>query len=844
MFCDKLNKNINSSLCNIKKMYNCKSKVIGGYKMETDNRSLAQPKPNTNDNESVSLNITGMTCAACATRIEKNISKVQGVQKANVNLATEKAAVTYNPSQVSIEEIIEKVNKTGYGVEQEKVNLNIIGMTCAACATRIEKVLNKVDGVKNANVNLATEKASVEYIPGSTNVDQLVNMVRKAGYDAKLVSENEGDYEQSTREKAYRKQKIKFIVGAILSIPFLVMMISDFMMEYGNGGFFHLNPWIQFLLATVVQFYVGGHYYRDAYNSVRGGSANMAVLVVLGTSAAYLYSLVVTIMGTGQYLYFEAAAIVMTLIVLGKLLEIRAKGQTSEAIKKLMGLQAKTARVIRNGVEIDIPLEDVQTGELIIVRVGEKIPVDGIIIEGNTTVDESMLTGESMPVGKKAGDNVIGATMNKHGSFKFQATKVGKDTALSQIVKLVEEAQGSKAPIQQVADKISAVFVPIVIVIALATFGITFALVGFTPALVSTIAVLVIACPCALGLATPTAVMVGTGKGAENGLLIKGAEHLQNSQRVTTVVLDKTGTITKGEPDVTDIVPYGNLSKDEILQIAATAEKGSEHPLGEAIVNSATEKGIDLLKANNFNAIPGHGIEVSINKQKILIGNKKLMAQNNVNINASIDTMEKFEGEGKTAMLMAIDDSLAAIIAVADTVKETSSDAIKALKKLGIEVIMITGDNRLTAEAIANQVGVDRVLAEVLPEDKSAEVEKLKKEGKVVAMVGDGINDAPALAAADVGIAIGTGTDVAMEAADITLMRGDLMGIVDIILLSKSTMRKIRQNLFWAFAYNIILIPVAAIGLLNPILAGGAMAFSSVSVVGNTLFLRKWRPIR
>lgn len=794
--------------------------------------------------ENITLNITGMTCASCAARIEKNLTKVPGVEKAIVNLATEKAAVSYNPTEVSVEDIIAKVKKTGYGVQEEKVQLDIIGMTCAACATRIEKGLNKVEGVTNATVNLATEKASVEFIPGNTNIDQIIAAVKKAGYDAKVIGKADGDYEKSAREKAYKVQKTKFTVGAVLSIPFLLQMISDFMQEYGTGGFFHMNPWIQFLLASIVQFYVGGHYYRDAFNAVRGGSANMAVLVVLGTSAAYFYSLVVTIMGNGQFLYFEAAAIVMTLIVLGKLLETRAKGQTSEAIKALMGLQAKTARVIRDGAELDIPIEDVQLNDIIFVRAGEKIPVDGEMIEGSTSVDESMLTGESMPVSKKVGDQVIGATVNKHGSFKFKATKVGKDTALSQIIKLVEEAQGSKAPIQHLADKISGIFVPIVIVIALATFAITYFVAGFTPALVSMIAVLVIACPCALGLATPTAVMVGTGKGAENGLLIKGAEHLQNSQRVTTVVLDKTGTITKGEPDVTDIIAYGDYSEDELLKLAASAEKGSEHPLGEAIVNSAKEKGLQLQDGKNFTAIPGHGIQVEIDQQSVLIGNKKLMMKNNIEMSHALYKMEKLEGEGKTAMLMALNGTLAGIIAVADTVKETSAEAIKRMKELGIEVIMITGDNQLTAEAIAKQVGVDRVLAEVLPEDKSAEVEKLKQEGKVVAMVGDGINDAPALAAADVGIAIGTGTDVAIEAADITLMRGDLMGIVDTLRLSKATMRKIRQNLFWAFAYNIILIPVAAFGFLNPILAGAAMAFSSVSVVGNTLFLRKWQPVR
>ncbi len=794
--------------------------------------------------ENVTLSITGMTCAACANRIEKNIAKVPGVLKANVNLATEKASVTYNSAEASVEDIIAKIKKTGYGVQEEKLQFNIFGMTCAACSTRVEKALNKVDGVTNAVVNLATEKASVEFIPGNTNVDQLIAAVKKAGYDAKVIGEADEDYERSAREKIYNAQKKKFFLGAILSIPFLIQMISDFTMEYGDGGFFHMNPWLQLLLATPVQFYVGGHYYRDAYNSVRGGSANMAVLVVLGTSAAFFYSLLVTIMGTGQFLYYEAAVIVITLIILGKLLETRAKVQTSEAIKKLMGLQAKTARVIRDGVEMDIPIEDVQLNDIIFVRAGEKIPVDGEIIEGSTSVDESMLTGESMPVSKKAGDTVIGATVNKHGSFKFKATKVGKDTALSQIIKLVEVAQGSKAPIQHLADKISGIFVPIVIVIALATFAVTYFISGFTPALVSMIAVLVIACPCALGLATPTAVMVGTGKGAENGLLIKGAEHLQNSQRVNTVVLDKTGTITKGEPEVTNIITYTNYSEDELLKLAASAEKGSEHPLGEAIVNSAKDKGVELQEGKNFEAIPGHGIKVEIGNQLVLIGNKKLMVKNKIEINSALGQMEKLEGEGKTAMLMAVNGILAGIIAVADTVKESSAEAIKQMKELGIEVIMITGDNRLTADAIAKQVGVDRVLAEVLPEDKSAEVTKLKQEGKVVAMVGDGINDAPALAAADVGIAIGTGTDVAIEAADITLMRGDLMGIVDTLRLSKATMRKIRQNLFWAFAYNIVLIPVAAFGLLNPILAGAAMAFSSVSVVGNTLFLRNWKPVR
>ncbi|GER66819.1 copper-translocating P-type ATPase [Weizmannia acidilactici] len=803
-----------------------------------------QAKQAKNAEKNITFGITGMTCAACANRIEKNLSKVEGVKKVNVNLATEKAAIQYDPKQASIESIIEKVKKTGYGVQEEKAKFDIIGMTCAACATRVEKGLNKVDGVIKASVNLAMETANVEYIPGQVSVDQMIAAVKKAGYDAKLKGEWNEDYEKNAREKAYKIQRNKFLIGAIISIPFLIQMVSDLVMHYGGGFSFHMNPWIQLILATIVQFFAGGHYYRDAYHAVRGGSANMAVLVVLGTSTAYLYSLIITVLGTGHELYFEASVIVITLIILGKLLETRAKGQTSDAIKKLMGLQAKTAHVIRNGQEADIPIEEVVEGDILFVRAGEKIPVDGVILEGSSSVDESMLTGESMPVSKKQGDQVIGATLNKNGSFTFKATKVGKDTALAQIVKLVEEAQGSKAPIQHLADKISGIFVPIVILIALATFTVTFFVAGFTPALISMVAVLVIACPCALGLATPTAVMVGTGKGAENGVLIKGAGHLQNAQRITTVVLDKTGTITKGQPEVTDIISFGNLKEEELLQIAATAEKGSEHPLGEAIVKGAKEKGLALKEAIHFQAVPGHGIQVEVDGRHVMIGNKKMMLDHQIDIQNAASKMEKLESEGKTAMYIAIGQTLEGIIAVADTVKETSAETIRQLKKMHIEVVMITGDNRRTAEAIAKQVGVDRVLAEVLPEDKSKEVEKLKKDGKTVAMVGDGINDAPALAAADVGIAIGTGTDVAMEAADITLMSGDLIGIVNTIRLSKATMRKIHQNLFWAFAYNVVLIPVAAIGLLNPILAGGAMAFSSVSVVGNTLFLRKWKPVQ
>ncbi|RAZ79328.1 heavy metal translocating P-type ATPase [Planococcus halotolerans] len=785
----------------------------------------------------ITLGITGMTCAACSNRVEKNLSKVNGVKSATVNPANEKATVVFDESKTSVDELINRVEKTGYGVIEERIELSLSGMTCAACATRIEKVLSKTNGVIQANVNLASEKATVKYISGKTDVDTLIDRVKKTGYDAKPAVKENAEAEMAVKEQQYKKQRSAFIIGAFISIPFLIAMIGEFT---GNHALM-MPGWLQFLLATIVQFTIGWRFIRGAYNSLRGGSANMDVLVALGTMAAYLYSTALLLIGAESGFYFEASVIIITLIILGKVLEARAKGQTSEALKKLMGLQAKTAHVIRNGETVDVQVEDVESGDLLLIKAGEKIPVDGEIVEGQTSVDESMLTGESLPVEKEQGDMLIGATINKHGSVKMKATKVGKDTALSQIIRMVEEAQGSKAPIQDLADKISSVFVPIVIVIAALTFLITFYFVGFSAALVSAVAVLVIACPCALGLATPTAIMVGTGKGAEHGVLIKGAEHLQLIRNVDAIVLDKTGTITNGEPEVTDVMAFG-IDNDELLRLVASAETGSEHPLGQSIIQKAKEKKIQLSDAMNFEAVPGHGIYASIDGKRLAVGNKKLMEREKVLLEPYQIEIEALEEKGKTVMMAAKDGSLLGYVAVADTVKKTSRQAIRELKEQGIEVVMMTGDNERTAQAIATEVGVDRVLAEILPEGKAEQVEKLKREGKKVAMVGDGINDAPALATADVGIAIGTGTDVAIEAADITLMSGDLLAIVETIQLSQATMRKIKQNFAWAFGYNILLIPVAAFGLLNPILAGAAMAFSSVSVVTNTLFLKQWKP--
>jgi Cu+-exporting ATPase len=796
------------------------------------------------------LKINGMSCAACALRIEKNLAKIPGVKRATVNYATEKATVEYNNEQASKRIFEETVTKLGYKVIQEaalenKVTLKISGMSCAACSSKIEKKLNKIEGVTKAAVNLATEKATIEFDNTKIKVAELIVVIVALGYGAEREQELSGDREKEQREKEIKRLRRELIISAILSAPLILAMVLTL---FGiNIPFLH--DWrFQIILATPVQFVIGYRFYKNAFFALRAKSPNMDVLIVMGTTAAYVYSVYNAFFqklmpGTlMKDLYFEAAATIITLILLGKYFEAVAKGKTSEAIKKLMGLRPKTARIIRDGAEVDIPIEEVVVGELIVVRPGEKVPVDGQIMEGNSAIDESMLTGESLPVEKKVGDLVIGATINKFGAFKFVATKIGKDTVLSQIIKMVEDAQGSKAPIQKIADQVSGVFVPIVLGIAAATFLVwTFGAHDLKMGIVSAVAVLVIACPCALGLATPTAIMVGTGKGAENGILIKGGEHLEKAYKINAVVLDKTGTITKGQPEVTDLVPLGKLERGELLKLAAISEKKSEHPLGVAIYEHGKKELGAIPDPDQFSAIPGQGVTTTIDGSEIFIGTRKLMSEKNINMLDSEVTAAELENAGKTVMFMAEKGQLAGLIAVADVVKENSAAAIAELQKLGIEVYMLTGDNQRTALAIARQVGITNVLAEVLPEHKAEEVEKLKKAGKVVAMVGDGINDAPALATADIGMAIGTGTDVAMEAADITLMRGDLRSIATAIRLSRRTMNKIKQNLFWAFFYNTIGIPFAAFGMLNPVIAGAAMAFSSVSVVTNSLSLKRFR---
>ncbi|HMM69870.1 MAG TPA: heavy metal translocating P-type ATPase [Gudongella oleilytica] len=786
--------------------------------------------------EKLTVDVVGMTCAACSARIEKSLNKLEGVTSANVNLLANKATVEFDSAATNKDMIVKTIEKTGYEVPLTRETLLVEGMTCAACSARVEKMLGKVEGVVKVNVNLSTNKAIVDFPSGVVETSALIAAVEKAGYKAHVQRESDVDKEKQMREKEIKSLKTSFIISLILTAPLVAAM------------FFHMagqtniltNGYFQWALATPVQFIIGYRFYRGAYHSVRGGGANMDVLIALGTSAAYFYSIYNLFNMVHEY-YFEASAVIITLIVLGKLFEAIAKGKTSEAIKKLMGLQPKTARVIRNDTEMDIDIDDLLVGDIIVVRPGEKVPVDGIIVEGSSALDESMITGESIPVDKKEGDQVIGATINKFGAFKFKATKIGKDTVLSQIIRLVEDAQGSKAPVQKLADKISGIFVPTVLVIALVTFLIFYFLGDFNTGLINAVAILVIACPCALGLATPTAIMVGTGKGAENGILIKSGEHLEMAHKMDAIIFDKTGTITKGEPEVTDVEAVNGFDENELLRIAGSVEKTSEHPLGQAIVGYAESQLVMLKDAESFAAVPGKGLKAKFEGRDVLIGNRKLMNEGSIDLTRMEDEISSLEEQGKTAMIVSVDGKLAGIIAVADQIKNTSLTAIKELQDMGLQVYMITGDNERTAKAIASQVGIGNVVADVLPEHKASKVEELKGQGKHVGMVGDGINDAPALAAADVGFAIGTGTDVAMEAADITLMRGDLSGVVTAIRLSHRTMKTIKQNLFWAFFYNSVGIPFAALGFLNPMIAGAAMAFSSVSVVTNSLRLRNFK---
>lgn len=801
--------------------------------------------------------IGGMTCSACANRVERGIKKMEGMKDASVNFTTETLTVSFDENKVTSNEIEKKVEVLGYSVIKniKTHTYRVEGMTCAVCAGRVEKVTKKIEGVQDSVVNLTTEKMSITVDDDIVTYGDIKRAVEKAGY--KLVREEE---KENTEKKLSDKDKLlrRLIFSCIFTIPLLIVTmghmvgmplpkIIDPMVNPMNFAVFQI-------ILTVPVMAIGYKFYLIGFKNLIKLSPNMDSLIAVGTSAAFLYSvfgmykIVTGDTSYAMHLYFEAAVTILTLITLGKYLEVISKGKTSEAIKKLMGLAPKTATIIREGNEIVIPIDEVVVGDIILVKPGEKLPVDGEVIEGSTAIDESMLTGESIPVEKIVGSNVIGASINKTGFIKYKATKVGRDTALSQIIKLVEDAQGSKAPIAKMADVISAYFVPIVIGLAIFS-AIAWLIAGETPvfALTIFISVLVIACPCALGLATPTAIMVGTGKGAENGVLIKGGEALEITHKINTIVFDKTGTITEGKPVVTDIVSRGK-ENNILLALAASAEKGSEHPLGEAIVRAAIEKNIELKSLENFNAIPGHGIEVVIENESILLGNLKLMKERSIDIGELRGEADRLANEGKTPMFIAINNSLEGIIAVADTVKPSSINAIKELHNMGIKVAMITGDNKKTAEAIAKQVGIDIVLSEVLPEDKANEVKKLQGKDDKVAMVGDGINDAPALAQADIGIAIGSGTDVAIESADIVLMRSDLMDVIVAIKLSKATIRNIKQNLFWAFGYNVLGIPVAMgvlhiFGgpLLNPMIAAAAMSLSSVSVLANALRLKKFK---
>ncbi|MGD1060306.1 MAG: heavy metal translocating P-type ATPase [Methanomassiliicoccales archaeon] len=822
---------------------------------DTDRKTKAH-----SDKRTTSFGLTGMTCATCAETIQRSLSDVTGVDQAAVNFATERATVTYDPGKVGIEKLTNAVKEAGYGVIVNDATISVGGMTCATCVETIETALMELDGVQSAVANLATEKVRVVYDPSRARIADIKRKIREVGYD--VIEAETRDADKEARQKEMLRQKRLLVFAATLSVPTLILSLLMAFTSLGHNEFFsQYGNFVLFLLATPVQFIAGYRFYVSAWIALKNRSATMDTLIAVGTSAAYIYSLAV-VFAPGAVAfhetYFDTASMIITLILFGKYLEAKAKGSTSEAIRKLVDLQAKTARVVREGNEVEVPVDEVDVGEVFVVRPGEKIPTDGVVTEGSSAVDESMLTGESVPVEKTADSEVIGGSLNKNGVLKARATRVGADTALAQIVRLVEEAQGSKAPVQRLADRVAGVFVPTVIGIAIITLIVwyffaydqfTIATPKFIFSLTAFISVLVIACPCALGLATPTAIMVGTGRGAENGILVKSGEALEIAGNVNTVVFDKTGTLTKGMPEVTDVFAF-DLAEDEVIRLASIAEKGSEHPLGQAIMRKAGSKGMVVPDAASFEGLPGMGVGAEHEGEMILVGNRRLYGDLEIKLDDEVEaTVQKAEGEGKTAMILCVDGRIAGVLAVADVIKPEAVEAVQALKDMGIEVAMLTGDNRRTADVIAKQLGIAQVLAEVLPEDKAKEVDKLQKKGRIVAMVGDGVNDAPALAKADVGIAIGSGTDVAIETGSMVLVRNDVRDVVAAIQLSKRTMQKIRQNLFWAFGYNTAGIPIAA-GilfpffnvLLPPIIAAGAMAFSSVTVVSNAALLKRYTP--
>ncbi len=811
----------------------------------------------TEDKEKIELPVTGMSCAGCARNVERALKGLDGVSEAGVNAATARATVFFSPGLVTPEALVQSVREAGYDVAVAKADIAIEGIHCASCVKRIEQALLEKKGVLKAAVNLASAHAAVEYLSTEIRRDEIEAAIEAAGFKVlrNIDSEGEEDVEQTARRREWKSLRTRFYLGLAFSLVILAGSM-------GRGLHFLPaflgHPLVLWALATPVQFWIGARFYRGAWSAFKHRTADMNTLVAVGTSAAYAYSAVAAAApgllaggGMGPDVYFDTSAVIITLILFGRLLEARAKGRASEAIRKLIGLQPATARVRRGGGEAEVPLRDVVPGDILLVRPGERIPVDGVVVVGKSMADESMITGESRPVIKEPGSEVIGATLNKTGSFEFRAVKVGQETLLAQIIRLVREAQGSKAPIQRLADAIAGVFVPVVISIALLTFVVWFDFgprPSLTLALLNFVAVMIIACPCALGLATPTAIMVGTGKGAENGILIKGGASLETAHTITTVVFDKTGTLTKGQPEVTDFVVSPGFAESDVLRWAAAVERLSEHPLGEAIVATARARGAVVAPAAEFEAFEGLGVRGETDGRRLWLGNRKLMEERGIDVSALYPAAERFAGEGKTPVYVAVDGVPAGLLAIADPLKEGAAEAVRKLQSLGLEVIMLTGDHRGTAEGTARAAGVDRFIAELLPQDKVEEIRTLQASGKRVAMVGDGINDAPALALADVGIALGTGTDVAMETADITLIRGDLSGVAKAIALSRRTIRTIRQNLFWAFFYNIIGIPVAA-GLLiplfgvrlNPMLASAAMAFSSVSVVSNSLRLKRLR---